>query len=111
MINRFSLKNNIPLISASATGFYIQIVQLSNQKNKHLCLECLFPNENEPDLARCDTVGILGTAAGLAGIISAQKTINFLMKFNNIKNLLTLIDSKTLTLDDIRITKNTKCQL
>lgn len=111
LVNRYALKNNIPLISASATGFDIQIIQLNNNKNKHLCLECIFPNEKEPDLPRCDTVGILGTAAGLAGLISAQKTINFLMKFNSNKNMLTLIDSKTLLINDIKINKNLNCEL
>ena len=63
----------------------------------------IFPNKNEPDLARCDTVGILGTAAGLAGILSAQKTINFFMKFNNQNNLLRLIDCKILSINHIKI--------
>ena len=110
LINDYSLKNNIPLLSASAVGFDIQIVLFVNEKNNHLCLECVFPNEKEPNLARCDTVGILGTAAGLAGILSAQKTINFFMKFNDNNNLLTLIDCKTLSVNHIKIEKKTDCK-
>lgn len=110
LINNYSIKNNIPLLSASAVGFDIQIALFENNKNNHLCLECVFPIEKEPDLARCDTVGILGTVAGLAGIISAQKTINFFMKFNN-NNLLTLIDCKTLSVNHIKIKKNADCKL
>ena len=111
LINKYALKNNIPLISASAVGFDIQIILFENNKKKHLCLECIFPNKNEPNVARCDTVGILGTAAGLAGIISAQKTINYFMNFNNNKNLLTLIDSKSLSINNIKINKNINCKL
>ena len=111
MINNYSVKNNIPLITASATEFDIQIILFENNTNDHLCLECIFPNKKEPNLARCDTVGILGTTAGLAGIISAQKAINFLMKFNKTNNLLTLIDSKTLSINSIKIYKNTNCKL
>ena len=37
----------------------------------------IFPNKNDVDLPRCDTVGISGISAGLAGLISAQKIINY----------------------------------
>jgi len=111
LINNYSLKNNIPLLSASAVGFDIQIALFENNKNNHLCLECVFPIEKEPNLARCDTVGILGTAAGLAGVLSAQKTINFFMKFNDNNNLLTLIDCKTLAVNHIKIEKKIDCKL
>jgi len=111
LINNYSQKNNIPLLSASAVGFDIQIALFENNKKNHLCLECIFPNKKEPNLARCDTVGILGTAAGLAGILSAQKTINFFMKFNDNNNLLTLIDCKTLSVNHIKIEKKVDCKL
>ena len=111
IINNYSLKNNIPLLSASAVGFDIQIALFENNKNNHLCLECIFPNKKEPNLARCDTVGILGTVAGLAGLLSAQKTINFFMKFNDNNNLLTLIDCKKLSVNHINIEKKADCKL
>ena len=111
IINNYSLKNNIPLLSASAVGFDIQIALFENNKNNHLCLECIFPNKKEPNLARCDTVGILGTVAGLAGLLSAQKTINFFMKFNDNNNLLTLIDCKTLSVNHFKIKMRTDCKL
>ena len=68
LVNEYALNNNIPLVSSSVVGFDIQLILFKNIKNKHLCLECIFPNKEEPILARCDTVGILGTTAGLAGI-------------------------------------------
>jgi len=111
LINEYSVKNNIPLLSASAAGFDIQIVLFENKKNMHLCLKCIFPNKNEPDLSRCDTVGILGTVAGLAGIISAQKVINFLMNFDESVNILTLIDCKMLSINNIKTSYNTSCNL
>ena len=111
LINQYSLQNNIPLISASAVGFDIQIILFENKKNKHLCLECIFPNKKDPNLPRCDTVGVLGTVTGLAGVICAQKTINHLMNFNNNNNLLTLIDCKQISVNNILIKTNTKCNL
>ena len=72
---------------------------------------CIFPNKKEPDLARCETIGILGTAAGLAGIIAAQKTINFFLKFSKHINILTLIEAKTLSISNIILKKNNKCNI
>ena len=111
IINKFSVINNLPLLSASAINYDIQLILFENKKNNHLCLECIFPNKNEPGIARCDTVGILGTAAGIAGVISAQKTINYLMKFKQKKNILTLIDTKSISISHINTQKNPKCKL
>ncbi len=111
LINNYCQSNNIPLLSSSVVGFDIQIALFENNKKDHLCLECIFPTNNESELARCETIGILGTAAGLAGILSAQKTINFLMKFNNNNNFLTLINCKSLSFHHIKIEKNQNCNL
>jgi len=111
LVNNYSVKKNLPLLSASVVGFDIQVILFENKKNKHLCLQCIFPNKNEPELARCETRGIIGTAAGLAGIISAQKTINFLMEFKQNNKVITLIDAKSLIINLIKLTKNSKCNL
>ena len=111
LVNEYASKNNIPLVSCSVVGFDIQLILFQNNKNKHLCLECIFPNKEEPNLARCDMVGILGTTAGLAGVLSAQKTINFLMNFPANNKLLTLIDCKTLSINHIKVKKKNNCRL
>ena len=110
LVNKFCVKNSIPLVSASVIGFDSQIALFLNNKKKHLCLQCIFPNKIEPDLARCDTVGVLGTAAGAAGLISAQKTINyFITKKNN--EFMTMVDMKTLKINSFRLKKNRKCSI
>ena len=111
LVNNYCQSNYIPLLSSSVVGFDIQIALFINNKKDHLCLECIFPNNNDNELARCDTAGILGTAAGLAGLLSAQKTINFLMKFNQNNNFLTLINCKSLSFNHIKIDKNPRCNL
>ena len=111
LVNEYSSKNHIPLLSCSAVGFDIQIIFFKNLIKKHLCLECIFQNKEEPNISRCDTVGILGTTAGLAGVLSAQKTINFLMDFPENNDLLTLIDCKTLLINNIKVKTNNNCRL
>lgn len=111
LVNEYTTKNNLPLLSISVIGFDIQIILFENSIHNHLCLECIFPNNKEPELPRCDTVGIMGTATGIAGIISAQKTINFLLRFNEKINILTLIDAKLLSISHINTKKNINCKL
>ena len=111
LINKYTSTNNIPLLSSSVMGLDIQLILFNNLKKNHLCLECIFPNQEEPNLSRCDKVGILGSTAGLAGIISAQKTINFLMNFNKNNELLTLIDCRILSINHIKVKKKENCRL
>ena len=111
LINEYAVTKNLPLLSISVVGFDIQIILFENASHNHLCLECVFPNQTEPELGRCETIGIMGTAAGLAGIISAQKTINFLLKFDEKINILTLVDVKLLSISHIKTKKNINCKL
>mgnify|MGYP001255826899 CR=1 FL=1 len=111
MINQYCTKNNIPLLSCSVIGYDGQVVLFKNDKKKHLCLKCIYPIQKDPDLPRCDTVGVIGTAAGLTGLIATQLTINFFT--NNHKNIekLLMINTKSLQLDLIKIKKNNNCIL
>ncbi len=110
LINKYCVKNSIPLISSSAIGFDGQVMIFKNSKKKHLCLQCLFPNKKEPILSRCDTVGIAGTAAGMTGLATAQKAINFLIS-NKEDNYITIINTKSLKITNLKLEKNKNCQM
>jgi len=109
LINKYCVNKSIPLVSSSVVGFDSQITLFNNLPKEHLCLQCIFPNKKEPDLARCDTIGILGTAAGIAGLIVAQKTLNFFLE-KKLDNFMTMVDTKSLKIDNLKIKKNTNCQ-
>ena len=110
LINKYCVKNFIPLISSSAIGFDGQVMIFKNSKKKHLCLQCVFPNKKEPILSRCDTVGIASTAAGMTGLATAQKAINFLIS-NKEDNFMTMINTKSLKITNLKLEKNKKCQM
>ena len=74
-----------------------------------MCLNCIYPNQNEPNLPRCDTVGVLGTAAGLTGLIATQLIINFFTKNHENVEKLIMINSKLMKIDYIKIKKNDNC--
>ena len=111
IVNEFCVKNYIPLITSSVVGYDIEVALFENNKENHLCLNCLFPNKKDVDLPRCDTVGIAGIAAGMAGLITAQKTINFLLKFKKESNMLLLLNALDGSSQNIALKKNYNCYL
>ena len=57
------------------------------------------------------TVGISSICAGIAGLVTAQKTINTLLNTKDENNILTLINTADLTISNINIKKNVNCVL
>ena len=57
------------------------------------------------------TVGISGISAGLAGLITAQKIINFTLSLREETGLLTISDVKGLNIDNIVVNNNHNCYL
>ena len=110
LINKFCLHNSIKYIFSSAINYNIQICLFQNNHD-HICLNCLFPNEEDAELARCDTVGISSICAGIAGLITAQKTINTVLNLKDESNILTLINTIDLSITNIKIKNNTNCLL
>ena len=110
LINKFCLQNSLKYIFSSAINYNIQICLFDNKKN-HVCLNCLFPNEEDADLPRCDTVGISSICAGIAGLVTAQKTLNTLLNTKDENNILTLINTSDFTISNIIIKNNVNCVL
>ena len=111
IVNEYCVKESIPLVSSSVVGFDVEVALFENKKNHYLCLNCLFPNKNDIDLPRCDTVGVSGIAAGMAGLLAAQKTINFLINLNQKNNILSLLNVLKEDLQNINLKNNSKCYL
>ena len=78
-----------------------------------LCLRCVFPSEKELDLPRCETVGVLGTSAGIIGLLSANLAINFLISNKEIDNASKMIyfSGKEINMKEIKLKSNVDCKL
>ncbi len=113
IINDYCVKNNTPLLSASVSGYDGNFLLLKNEKGKHLCLRCIFPYKNKLNLPRCEIVGIMGTSAGIIGLLAAHEVINFITsvkkKYN--KKTITFFEGESLSLKNIKIKKNNSCSL
>ena len=111
-LNEYCVKHSISFLYSSVVKHDLQIILFeNNRENQHLCLNCIFPNKHDVDLPRCDTVGISGISAGLAGLISAQKIINFTLNLRDETNILTISDGKKLSIDNIIVTSKHDCIL
>ena len=110
LINKFCVQNSLRYIFSSAINYSIQICLFKNQ-NEHVCLNCLFPNEEDAELARCETVGISSICAGIAGLITAQKTMNTLLNIKDESNILTLINTTDFSMNNIYVKNNVNCLL
>lgn len=110
LINKFCVQNSLKYIFSSAINYNIQIC-LFNNHGSHTCLNCVFPNDEDIELARCEVVGISSICAGLAGLITAQKTLNAILDKNVENNILSLINTENLTISNIKIKNNTNCML
>ncbi len=110
LINKYCVQNSLKFIFSSAINNNIEICFFNNT-NKHTCLNCLFPNNEDVELPRCETVGISSICAGIAGLITAQKTINIVLELQDESDILTLIDSTNLNINNIKVKNNVKCAL
>ena len=110
LINKFCVQNSLRYIFSSAINYNIQICLFKNQ-NEHVCLNCLFPNEEDAELARCETVGISSICAGIAGLITAQKIMNALLNIKDESNILTLINTTDFSMNNIYVKNNVNCLL
>ena len=112
LLNEFCVTNSINFLYSSVIKHDLQIILFNNSKNNdHLCLNCIFPNKEDIDLPRCNTVGISGISAGLAGLISAQKIINFSLNLTNEANNMTIFDGKKISIENIIIRSKNNCYL
>ncbi len=112
LLNKYCLKKSINFLFSSVIRHDLQIILFDNSdKDQHLCLNCIFPNKKDVDIPRCDTVGVSGISAGLAGLITAQKIINFSLNLREERNLLTISDGKKLSIENIVVKSNHKCNL
>ena len=112
LLNKYCLENSINFMYSSALKHDLQIILFNNSdKKKHLCLNCIFPNKDHVALPGCSSVGISGISAGLAGLISAQKIINFSLNLKDETNIMTISDGKKLSIDNIVIKSKHDCYL
>ncbi|WP_435979298.1 ThiF family adenylyltransferase [Psychrobacter sp. DM4] len=83
LLSDFCLKTRKPLVSASVMGVtgYVGVFCHSSIKGQSDCpsMRAIFPSPPPAD-QNCNSVGVIGTAAGIMGILQAQEVIKVVVQ-------------------------------
>ena len=110
LINKYCHNNQNILISAAIQNFDIQAFILAPWLHKKTSYNNIFRliNDNE---ASCDEMGIIASVAGLAGLIQANLTLNFILGLRNNFREFILVDCIKFDLKKILVNKSKDCKI
>lgn len=100
------------LVSAALVRFEGQVSVYKTQEGGP-CYRCLFPEPPDPDLVpRCDTVGILGSIAGVVGCIQATEVLKEVLGVGTgLVGQLLLFDALDMNTRKIKTKRDPNCAL
>ncbi|HQF90006.1 MAG TPA: HesA/MoeB/ThiF family protein [Methanofastidiosum sp.] len=104
LLNRFSLKEKIPLIHAAVEAYYGQITTIIPGKTP--CIQCLFPDMPN----KKDVFPIIGPICGVLGSIEAMEVIKVLLGIGDtLSGKLLIVDIKCMDFDTIIFKRRNDC--
>ena len=108
-LNRISIKEAIPLISASVNQWQGQIGVFAGYASDRPCYHCLFP-ELPSDARNCNEAGILGSSAGLTGVYQAHLALCYVLGVGDVVpgDVLTF-DFKNFRMQKLYLQKDASC--
>lgn len=111
LLNDMSIKLKMALISASVEQFSGTVAVFAGSNKNSPCYHCLFP-ELPADCKTCEEAGILGTVAGLAGMMQAHLTLCFLLGIADIgPGSVVSMNFRTMRTQTLTLQKNPDCEV
>ncbi len=100
-----------PLLFAGILGFFGQAMTIL--PGESACLRCLFPEPPPPGvLPSCAEAGVLGTVAGLLGLIQATEAIKFLLGAGGLlTDRLLMVDALSCNFSEMPVERNEVCSV
>lgn len=112
LINKYCHDHKKILVSAAIQNFDIQAFMLASWlENDNPCYKCIFPELTNDNEASCDEMGIISSVAGLAGLLQANLTINYILGLKTSFKEFILLDCINLDMKKISIKKNRQCKI
>ena len=109
LLNDISIKTQTLLLSASVNQWAGQVMLLAGFAKNAPCYHCLFP-DLPTDARNCNEAGILGTSAGLTGMIQAHAALCHLLGLDGfIPGMLITLNTKTMRQSVLNIAKDPAC--
>lgn len=111
IINDYSLKFKKFLVVGAISKFDGHIFTYNFKDKKKPCLRCFFQEEKvSDDILNCEYEGVLGTVAGIVGILQANEIIKKILNIGqNLNNKILIIDLLNLSFRKVKINKQKKC--
>ena len=111
VINKYCVKNKIPLVIGSAVGWSGQLMVVNSLERNTACYACVFEENQEFTDDPCGAFGIFSPLVGTVGLLQAGEAIKTLLKINQTTGKLLLLNALSLNFDRINLTKNTNCNV
>ncbi len=106
LINDICVEMSKPFSHAGVIGFQGQTMTFVPGK---ACYRCIFKSPPE-DTASCAEAGILGTVAGIIGLVQATEAIKYILNTGKLlSNTILTFDALEFNFSKIKISKNPNC--
>ena len=111
LLNDFCLKFKKTLVTGAISRFDGHIFSFNFKNKKNPCLRCFFQESNiSDDLINCESEGILGTVAGVVGIIQANEVLKKILNIGTgIDGYIFILDLLNLNFRKVKIKKSKNC--
>jgi molybdopterin/thiamine biosynthesis adenylyltransferase len=108
LVNRACIKLRIPYVFGAAIGVEGNLSVFAPPETP--CLECVFPDVEDGQLATCEGEGVLSMTPGIIGTLQAMETVKLLAGFGeNLKNRLMICDFNDMYFGMIDVFRRSDC--
>ena len=111
LINKYCVKNKIPLVIGSAVGWSGQLMVVDSSEENTACYSCVFEENAQFTDDPCGAFGVFSPLVGTVGLLQAGEAIKTLLKINQTTGKLLLLNALSLNVDRINLTKNINCKV
>ncbi len=112
LINDLSLKYKKFLVTGAISKFDGHVFSFDFNNKKTPCLRCFYQEETiSDDILNCEYEGVLGTVAGIVGIIQANEILKKILKIGkNLNGFILILDLLNLNFRKVKLNKVRKCK-
>jgi molybdopterin-synthase adenylyltransferase len=111
LINDYSLKLKKFLVVGAISKFDGHILSYNFNNKKSPCLRCFFQEKKiSDDILNCEHEGVLGTVAGIVGILQANEVLKQILNIGkNLNSKILILDLLNINFRKAKIKKQKKC--
>ncbi len=111
LINDFCIKSKKFLVSGAISKFDGHVFTFNFKDKKNPCLRCFYQEEQILDeILNCEYEGILGTVAGIIGVIQANEILKQILNIGkNLNGFILILDLLDLNFRKVKLNKRKLC--